>query len=110
MQERTIPPAAQEDPNSVEMLRVWIAKKGLHCSMKVGMYSESTRIPEAHAWGLILADVVRHLSHAMREAYGVAERDTEQSVIQSLLREMDDPTTSVKGSIQKQDSGSGPSS
>lgn len=110
MQERTIPPAAHEDPNSVEMLRVWIAKKSLHCSMKVGMYSESTKIPEAHAWGLILADVIRHLSRAMREAYGVTERDTEKSVIQSLLAEIDYPTTKVKGEIDKGSAGSGLSS
>lgn len=99
MQERSIPPAALEDPNSVEMLRVWIASKSLHCSMKVGMYSESTKIPEAHAWGMILSDVIRHLSRAMREMSGVPERETEESVIRSLLREIGDPTTAVEGNV-----------
>ena len=35
-----IPEAALRDGNSVEMLRVWIAEKKLHCSIKVGMYQE----------------------------------------------------------------------
>ena len=42
LNERVIPEAALRDENSVEMLRVWIAEKKLHCSMKIGMYRETT--------------------------------------------------------------------
>jgi hypothetical protein len=44
------------------MLRVWIAERKLHCSMKVGMYRETMKIPEEKAWGVILADVARHVA------------------------------------------------
>jgi hypothetical protein len=47
------------------MLRVWIAEKKLHCSMKVGMYRETMNIPEEKAWGKILADVARHFANAL---------------------------------------------
>ena len=53
MNERPIPEAALRDEDAVEMLRVWIAEKKLHCSMKVGMYRETTKIAEEKAWGTI---------------------------------------------------------
>ncbi|NIA52694.1 DUF5076 domain-containing protein [Massilia sp. TW-1] len=37
MDERPIPPAALQDPNAMEMLRVWVAGGQLHCSLKVSM-------------------------------------------------------------------------
>lgn len=70
MNERPIPNAAFDDENAVEMLRVWIAGKGLHCSMKVGMYKEQFNVPEEQAWGRILADVARHLANALESGYG----------------------------------------
>jgi hypothetical protein len=36
MKELVIPPAAQGDDDSWELLRVWVAEGGLHCSLKVG--------------------------------------------------------------------------
>ena len=35
LNQRPIPEAALRDEDAVEMLRVWIAERGLHCSMKV---------------------------------------------------------------------------
>lgn len=37
MKELTIPPAAQRDDDSWELLRAWVAEEGLHCSLKVGV-------------------------------------------------------------------------
>ena len=65
--ERPIPPSALRDPNSVEMLRVWIAEGGLHCSLKIGMYRDTTKIPEEVAWGMILSDIARHIANALSE-------------------------------------------
>lgn len=112
MQERSIPSAAKEDPNSVEMLRVWIAQKSLHCSMKVGMYSETTKIPEAHAWGVILADVTLHLSKALYEMYGTPLQETEQAVFASFSKEIETRTTVASGGFSSTagNSGSGLSS
>lgn len=81
MNERPIPDAAFDDDDSVEMLRVWIAAKGLHCSMKVGMYREQFQVPEEQAWGRILADVARHLANALESGYG-ADADASLREIQ----------------------------
>ncbi len=97
MNERPIPEAALEDVDSVEMLRVWIAARKLHSSMKIGMYRETMNIPEEKAWGTILADVSRHVANALEERYGV-DRDASLAQIRaSFSAELDKPTTEAKG-------------
>ncbi|MHA6884529.1 DUF5076 domain-containing protein [Ralstonia pseudosolanacearum] len=97
MSERSIPAAALRDQDAVEMLRVWIAEQKLHCSMKVGMYLETMDIPEEDAWGVILADVTRHLANAMRSGYS-ANRDVSiEKIKESYLKELANPTSDADG-------------
>ena len=51
MIECPIPEAALQDPNSVEMLRVWVAGGQLHCSLKVGMYRDGIGIDDGGCMG-----------------------------------------------------------
>mgnify|MGYP003382056427 CR=1 FL=1 len=97
MQERSIPEAALRDPNSIEMLRVWIAEKKLHCSMKVGMYQETMKVPEEVAWGTILADVARHLANALHEGYGHDKSATLRRISDKFLDEIDKSTSAASG-------------
>lgn len=96
MNERPIPEAANRDENSVEMLRAWIAERGLHCSMKVGMYSEMGK-SEERAWGILLADVTRHIANALFEEHGIEKTKTLTSIRESYLTELSKPTSEVKG-------------
>jgi hypothetical protein len=50
MKECIIPAPARRDQDSVEMIRVWVAEKGLHCTINIGMY-ENHAAPEEVAWG-----------------------------------------------------------
>lgn len=101
MNERPIPEAALEDENSVEMLRVWIAAKKLHCSMKVGMYRETTKVPEEKAWGTILADAARHLADALESGYGVDAQAALRKIQDSFNAELGDPTSDAEGGFVK---------
>ena len=96
MDERPIPPAALRDENAVEMLRVWIAERQLHCSLKIGMYRE-TNIEEDEAWGTILADAARHIAAAL----SVEGPDTETVLVHNIRArfnaELDAPTSTVRG-------------
>ena len=97
MKVRTVPDAALRDKDAVEMARVWIAEKGLHCSLKIGMYQESFDVPEQKAWGKILSDMTRHIANALHEAYGV---DVDKSITQirdAYLDELNNPATEAKG-------------
>lgn len=97
MNERPIPEAAIRDKESVEMLRVWIAEQKLHCSMKIGMYRETMDVSEEKAWGVILADVSRHIAAAMEENYGLNQSDVINKIREHYLTELGDPTSRATG-------------
>ena len=97
MKSISIPPAALEDEASVEMARVWVAKQGLHCVLNVGTYQDSG-LREATAWGVILADMARHISHALRDNGLEADSETALAEIQkTIIRELDHPTSEATG-------------
>lgn len=91
-----VPAAAQRDDGSVEMLSAWIAENGLHCSIKVGMWQAQGH-DEAKAWGILLADVVRHISSAIQEERGVPAADTADTIMQALAAEFEEPTSAATG-------------
>lgn len=96
MQTLTVPPAAQRDENAIQMLSAWVAENGLHCSLKIGMWQENGH-NEPRAWGVLLADVVRHISNAVQEEYGEPADETADLIVQALMREFDEPTSKISG-------------
>lgn len=97
MNERPIPAAAQRDAAAVEMLRVWIAEKQLHCSLKIGMYRDGMDLDEESAWGTILADAARHIARALHPEDTKEERAALQKILLGLNEELVTPTSDVKG-------------
>lgn len=97
MNERPIPEAAFHDENAVEMLRVWVASCGLHCSIKVGMYEEAYNVPEERVWGKILADVARHLANALESEYGTEAGSSLQEIRDNFNVELNKRTVAVRG-------------
>ncbi|MBM4208556.1 MAG: DUF5076 domain-containing protein [Gammaproteobacteria bacterium] len=96
MKPLVIPPAAQRDENSVQMLSAWIAEKGLHCSIKIGMWQDNGK-NEALSWGILLADTIRHIANALHENYGVDQVDTIDAILKKLRAELENPTSAAKG-------------
>lgn len=99
LNERPIPEPALRDPDSVEMLRVWIAEKGLHCSLKIGMYRETMNVAEEKAWGKILADVARHIANALQTGYAVDPEEALQTIRDSFLAELQNSGAEARGGI-----------
>jgi hypothetical protein len=99
LNQRPIPEAALRDEDAVEMLRVWIAERGLHCSMKVGMYRETMNVPEESAWGTILADAAKHLANALEARYSTNAADSLQKIRDRFLKELGTPTSGAEGSF-----------
>jgi hypothetical protein len=93
--ELPIPPIAQRDKNSREMIRAWVADEGLHCSLNVGLSGDG----EGTAWGIVLSDVARHVS----DAIGKGDRGKRESILAEIQaafeREMEKPTSLTKGSF-----------
>lgn len=97
MNERPVPEAALLDENSVEMMRVWIANKKLYTSLKVGMYLETTKVPEENAWGRILADAARHIADALEDGYGANREESLEKIRKAFNNHIENPSTAVKG-------------
>ena len=64
MKPLVIPPAAQRDGDSIQMLSAWIAEQGQHCSIKIGFWQDNGH-DETSAWGIFLADTIRHITQAL---------------------------------------------
>jgi len=91
-----IPPAAQRDDRSVQMISAWIAERGMHCTMNIGFFDGQGH-QEAKAWGILLADVIRHLGNAWTEERGVPPQETVAAVLQALTTELEEPTSKATG-------------
>jgi hypothetical protein len=98
MKALVVPPAAQRDPNSVQMLSAWIAEKRQHCTLKIGMWHDMGR-DEPRAWGVFLADTIRHIANALQEQHGLSAPDSIAAVLESLHDELTDPTSPFAGSF-----------
>lgn len=80
------------------MLNAWIAQRGLHCTLNLGFFDGQGH-DEAKAWGIFLADVVRHVGNAWMEERGVPREETIAKLVQSLNAELESPTSKAKGSF-----------
>lgn len=100
-QQRPIPEAAQRDPDAVEILRLWIAEHGVHCSMKVGTAQEAFNVPESAAWGRILAELARYVASAMQAGYGSSPAETLKAIQASFEKEMEQPAPGLEAGAPK---------
>lgn len=89
-----IPPAAQRDRASFEVMRVWIAEKGQHVSIQSGAWEDP------FAWGIVLADLARHIAnaHQMQDKKVDPEAFLER-LLEGFQAEIDDPTDEPEGEV-----------
>ncbi|MCA9221434.1 MAG: DUF5076 domain-containing protein [Planctomycetales bacterium] len=92
-----LPPAAESDDGAIEMLRAWIAEGGLHCVLNVGHWHKESKIDERHAWGIMLADVARHVSNALHDVAGMDQRESLKNIVESFIAEIRDQTSDHRG-------------
>jgi hypothetical protein len=64
--------------------------------MAIGMSEESGK-NEVPAWGILIADTVRHIARAMQEQYGYSEQETVEQILKSLDKELMKPTSKLSG-------------
>jgi hypothetical protein len=72
------PPDASGDTEAGEVLRAWIVKGGLEVSL------HPLAFPEIETWGLLLADIARHVARAC-EKEGKGKYDKNLESIRHLL-------------------------
>ena len=90
------PPAATRDHASFELLRVWVAEQGQHVSLRSGTWEDP------FAWGIVLADLARHIVHA--ESLARKDFDGEaylQRMLEGFHAEIESPTDEPEGEIKQ---------
>jgi hypothetical protein len=79
-----IPPAALEQ-GGVEILRAGIVDGGLHMTVR-------RAFDDAQAWGMVLADIARHVSRIHAQETGASESLTLERIRNMFEAELDSPT------------------
>lgn len=97
-----IPSAAKEDPNSFELMRIWIAKKNQYVSLRSGVWSDPA------AWGLMLADLVRHVANTFEQTESISFDEAVVRIRSAFEAESNSPTDLPSGKILSDDSSSDP--
>jgi hypothetical protein len=80
------------------MISGWIAEKGLHTTLNIGIWEAAGR-DEPKAWGVFLADVVRHISNAIRDHNGAPTDETAATILAALDKEFNNPTSNPSGAF-----------
>ena len=79
-----VPPAAMEQ-GGVEVLRAVIVDGGLHVSLR-------RAFDDPEAWGMLIADVARHIGRIYAAEKNMAEDETVARIRAIFEAEMDTPT------------------
>lgn len=86
-----IPTAAEHDPDSFELLRVWIANQGQHVVLRSGVWEDPA------AWGIMLSDLMQHIANAYQRDRGFDKAATLQRIKAGLDTELSCPTDDPSG-------------
>lgn len=92
------PPAANKDKAAFELLRVWVADQGQHVSLRSGTWEDP------FAWGIVLADLARHIVNA--EAMTKRDKDFDgdaflQRMLEGFQAEIESPTDEPEGELMQ---------
>ncbi len=89
-----LPPAAKRDRASFEVLRVWIAEHGQHVSLRSGTWDDP------FAWGIVLADLARHIANAHAIQNPEVDKDAFlDRLLEGFEAEITNPTDEPEGEV-----------
>ncbi len=89
-----IPPVAQRDKAAFEVLRVWIAEQGQHVSIRSGAWEDP------FAWGIVLADLARHIALAQQLHTPTTDVDAfVERLLEGFHAEIENPTDEPEGEV-----------
>src|SRR3954447_17415114 len=86
-----VPSEVQSDPKAREILRAWVANGGLVCALRPETW------PETSNWGIVLADVARHVANAFHDLKGDEPAVTVEKIRKLFNAELANPTDEPTG-------------
>jgi hypothetical protein len=94
LNELPIPPVAKSDGGR-ELLRVWAASGVQHVSIATGIWKDPA------AWGIMIVDLMKHISKAYEQTAGFPTSETFQRIIEGMQAELSEPTDSPTGELNE---------
>lgn len=88
------PPNALATPGAIEFLRAWAVDGGL----QVSLIPQAWPTPEA--WGIVFADLLRHILDAYQKSEGRDPNETGQAIVDMFVAEISGPTDTPTGEFQ----------
>lgn len=82
------PPEVENDEFSVEMIRGWIAERGLSCTLNLGHWHRHSTVDERQAWGVLLADLCRQIATELQEVTQDDPTESLRVLVEALLSEL----------------------
>lgn len=82
------PPAATDDARSFEIARLWVAGDAQHVRLRADVW------PDPAAWGVVLADLARHVALAYHHEEDHDVEDVLERVLAGFRAELESPTES----------------
>lgn len=86
-----VPSEVEGDSQAKEVLRAWIANGGLVCALRPEAWKDPS------AWGIVLADVTRHVANAVKALGGDDPASTAVRIRAVFDSELTDPTDEPTG-------------
>jgi Domain of unknown function (DUF5076) len=88
-----IPRGVAGDPKAFELMRAWVAQGELHVSLQMGGWDDPT------AWGVVLADMVRHVARFYAEKKRLDPEETMERVRDAMDGELDGEDEEPEGGL-----------
>lgn len=94
--ELEIPEKVRGDREAAELIRAWVTGGGdVHVTIKTGVWQDPA------AYGIVLADLARHVANGFHQANGWDLEEALRRVIEGLSVEIGSPTDAPTGKIQQ---------
>lgn len=101
MDELPIPKPLLDASDAVELARVWVGLGDLHVSLNVGMYGGDEGPGETTAWGDIMADMIRHVAHAIHQQSGGDELRHQQALMKRVQKSLTEDRRTFSGGFEE---------
>lgn len=94
--ELAIPEKVRGDKSAAELIRAWVTASGdVHVTIKTDVWQDPA------AYGIVLADLARHIANGFNQSQGKDVDDALRRVVEGFSAEVGSPTDTPTGQIQQ---------
>ena len=94
--ELAIPEKVRGDKSAAELIRAWVTASGdVHVTIKTDVWQDPA------AYGIVLADLARHIANGFNQSQGKDVVDALRRVVEGFSAEVGSPTDTPTGQIQQ---------